>query len=184
MSNKKVTILIIVLAAIGVFAVVTLNKQDTSITPSTNTSTGTDVVTGTQQNVLVTYNDSKYGFSFDYPKNDFTETWPDTRFLRVQNYNPQEFTRSMDGEYWLEFFALATENGSSTCPQQFETYDTANQNGLDVYTGKTKADEQSGIAGLQGWCVTRGEIDLFAQGQDETGEKIITQILDSIKFTK
>lgn len=178
-NNKKIVILIIILAV--VFGIFTLSNFDAF---NTQNNSSADTSEDTIQNEWVTYTDSNYNFSFDYPKGDFVEISSDTPFLRVQNYNPQEFTRSLEDKYWIEFFNFVAENELSTCPQHFEKYKISTENGLEVYKGDTKVNELSGAGGPQGMCVNRGTFDLYVQGQDETGENIMARIFDSIKFAE
>lgn len=134
-----------------------------------------------------TYEVSSYRFSFDYPKNSIVDAQQDTsgRFLRVQNYNAQDISRSMSGKYWVEFFVFTKNNESSpsSCPRNIVDYDITHIDGVAIYKGITKPDEGSGVGGgYTAMCIERQDYDLYIQGQDDTAENILDQILKTIRF--
>jgi hypothetical protein len=140
-------------------------------------------LSGYQSEKWTTYNASTYNFYFDYPKDSFIETWQDTRFLRIQNYDSQDFSHSISDKYWIEFFALTKTSESSSCPGNIVDYDIIDVDGVTIYKGITRADENSGAGGgLQAICIDQEDFVLYAQGQDGTAENILDRILDSIRF--
>lgn len=159
------------LVLVGGLVIAGYRSTPSVVSPSTMLPTDLD---------WIAYKDDTHNFSFDYPEDGLVETWQDTRFLRVQNYDPQDTSFSMTGKYWVEFFIFTTNNTPSTCPQSIENYDTINVDGVTIYKG-----ESSGPSGiLPAVCIDRGNHDLYAQGQDGTGENILERIFDSIGFAE
>lgn len=175
---KKKTLYIILTAAIALALVgyagwSALSYSLTHVPPVASTTPPIDLD-------WIVYKDDAHNFSFDYPEDGLVETWQDTRFLRVQNYDPQDTSFSLSGKYWIEFFIFTTNSEPSTCPQSIENYDTINVDGVTIYKG-----ESAGPHGLlQVVCIDRGDHDLYAQGQDGTEESILERIFDSIRLTE
>lgn len=136
-------------------------------------------------NVPAFSDDSKNDyFSFKYPKSEYIQLEPSMpgRLLRLQNYDPNIFSRGLDGKYYLEFF-IDTE-GYISCEQNVANGNMiTNSQGTDLLKGQARQSEKSG-AGAVGIaaCMERPSYVLYMQGSDNTGKGILDKMIDSIHF--
>lgn len=123
-------------------------------------------------------------FSFEYPKSEYIQLDPDMfgRLLRFQNYDPNEFSRDLEGKYSLEFF-IDTE-GHISCEQNVANAETVtNSQDVTMQKGQARQSEESGSGAVGiAVCIERQDYILYLQGSDHTGEDIVEHVIDSINF--
>ena len=123
-------------------------------------------------------------FTFRYPRSEYVQLRPATtgRLLRLQNYDPNTSSRSLDGRYRIEFF-VNTE-GHFVCERDVVNAENiTNTQGLIMRKGQTAPNEGGGFAGGDiAVCIERSGYVLYIKGSDHTGEGIVEQIIDSISY--
>ena len=134
----------------------------------------------------IRYEAALYDFSFEYPRNDILEETEAAteRILRIQNYDSQIFSHSLDGKYWIEFFVYPKEGDIFSCTQHILNYEVSSLDGVTVYKGFTASDSNSGVGGgYSAMCLEHQDYDLYIQGQDFTGVGTLEHIINTIQFT-
>lgn len=141
-----------------------------------------------------TYTDSKYGFSFSYPRNSIVEIKKDRnyQYIRVQNYIRDNTTPVTEadlslakGEYYMEIMIFDSAKGHKNSQSCQECVSEGKPITLGAYSGYIGLGTSNGDPGGFPFvlCVENSEIQFHIQATDYHQDgRNVTPILDSFKF--
>lgn len=168
-------VLCITLVLAGYFTLVK-NIQDPDHTPTNN-----------KANDWMVYQDPENRFSFSYPTDNAVVEREDSGYLRVQNYDPNTFTRGLsDDQYFIEFFVFnraANDGSPTTCADAVANIEEIERDGITFYKGNPKPEGGDPITNGQVLCVEQSEIILYVQGGEGNSQRaVLNKIFDSVQI--
>ncbi len=167
-----------------------LQSQIIDLQKSTEaTATTTSPISQTWQK----YQNSTYGFEFDYPADSTIETQQssDYQYIRLQNYIPTDDRLGLaTGEYYLEIFIFDHQKGQAVQESCAQRVVDGQKVDLGTVVGYRGYGQEGGDAGGFRFALcfqdaTNTGVDYYIEGtENDKNAPIVKIILDSFRFTE